>query len=244
MKLICFPTSGAPPTIVPAALQRDWMELTGGFAYRCLPLNIANAHGWLILNDAPFVARWDGGNGLDAIRVEQTETEAVRLLAASHFGYGVLTFQVNGLFRTEPGYDLWVTGPVNMIKDGIQPLSAVVETDWSPFTFTMNWRFTRKDAPVAFEHREPFCMIFPLKRGLVESVEPLIRPLDDDPRTAAAYRAWAESRQSFNRNLAVPGSPEQQQKWQKDYFRGTAPESSEAPSDHRTKIHVKPFTER
>ncbi len=241
MKLICYPTSGAAPAIIPAPVERAWMEKTAGFAYRCLPLNIANAHGWMILNDAPFIAQWNGGDALDSIAINQTRTEGVRLLGGSHFGQGILTFQINGLFRTEPGYDLWVTGPVNMFKDGIQPLSAVVETDWSPFTFTMNWRFTRKFTPVLFEHDEPICMIFPLKRGLVETVEAEIRPLDEDPDTRDAYYAWARSRETFNKNLKVTDSPEQQQKWQKDYFRGVVPNAGEAPADHRTKVQLKPF---
>lgn len=217
------------------------MEATGGFAYRCLPLNIANAHGWLILNDAPFLAQWSGGHGLDAVIIEQTQADGARLMASSHFGHGVLTFQIDCLFRTEPGYDLWVTGPTNMIKDGIAPLSAVVETDWSPFTFTMNWRFTRKSTAIAFEHREPICMIFPVQRGLLESVEPEVRPIGDDKRTEEAYQAWADSRTSFNKELTVKDSAARQQKWQKDYVRGTAPNWGKAPPDHRTKIQAKPF---
>ena len=241
MKLICYRISDDLPAIVPAPLERDWMEATGGFAYRCLPLNIANAHGWLILNEAPFVAQWSGGKGLDAVTIEQTQADGARLIATSHFGYGVLTFQIDCLFRTEPGYDLWITGPTNMIKDGIAPLSAVVETDWSPFTFTMNWRFTRKSTVVAFEHREPICMIFPVQRGLLESVEPEVLPISDDKRTEEAYRAWADSRTSFNKDLTVKDSAARQQKWQKDYVRGTAPSWGKAPADHRTKVQVKPF---
>jgi hypothetical protein len=57
MRLICYPTSGEPPKLIPAPFERDWMDRTrAGFAYRCLPLNIANAHGWLILNPVPFTA--------------------------------------------------------------------------------------------------------------------------------------------------------------------------------------------
>ncbi|MGK6315772.1 DUF6065 family protein [Neorhizobium sp. DT-125] len=33
------------------------------------------------------------------------------------------------LFRTEPGYDLYVTGPINRPKEAIAPLIGVVETD-------------------------------------------------------------------------------------------------------------------
>jgi hypothetical protein len=241
MRLICYPTSGEPPQLVPAAVERDWMERTdSGFAYRCLPLNIANAHGWLILNEAPFVAEWDGGTGLDAVVVQPTTGDA-NVLGSSHFGSGVLTFHVNGLFRTEPGWDLLVTGPFNRLKDAIQPLTGIVETDWSPFTFTMNWRFTRKFAPVSFERGEPFCMLFPVQRGIVEAIEPEFHALASDPEVAAAYAAWAESRRAFNEGLKIAGSPAQGEKWQRDYFRGSGRYGA-PPDDHRTRLRVKPFT--
>src|SRR5581483_9937743 len=133
--------------------------------------------------------------GLEAVRVRPVGEG--RPSAFSHFGAGVLTFSVKALFRTEPGYDLMVTGPLNEPKDGVQALTGVVETDWAPFTFTMNWKFTRRMPPVAFERDEPFCMFFPVRRGLVEQVEPEIRRLEDEPQTAEAYRRWAASRDGF-----------------------------------------------
>jgi len=240
MRLICYPTSGEAPKLVPAPVERDWMERTdSGFAYRCLPLNIANAHGWLILNEAPFIAEWSGGAGLDAVTVHPASSGGV-MLGSSHFGSGVLTFHVNALFRTDPSWDLLVTGPFNRPKDAIQPLSGIVETDWSPFTFTMNWKFTRKRTPVAFERDEPFCMIFPVQRGTVEEIEPEIRAFADDPEVEQAYKAWAESRDAFNAALKVKDSKAAAEKWQKDYFRGTDRYAA-TPPDHRTRLRVKPF---
>jgi hypothetical protein len=243
MRLICYPTSGDPPKLVPAPVERDWMERTdSGFAYRCLPLNIANAHGWLILNEAPFTALWNGDPGLDGVTVSAASPEGV-ILGSSHFGSGVLTFNLNGLFRTEPGYDLLVTGPLNRPKDAIQPLTGIVETDWSPFTFTMNWKFTRKLTPVAFERDEPFCMLFPVRRGEVEQVEPEIRPLAEEPGVCAAYTAWANGRKAFNEELKVVGSEAQTEKWQKDYFRGSD-RYGDSPEDHRTKLRAPGFVDR
>jgi Family of unknown function (DUF6065) len=240
MRLICYPTSGDPPKIVAAPVERDWMDRTDqGFAYRCLPLNIANAHGWHLLNPVAFVAQWNGASEAGAVDLFAHAADSP-LLASSHFGYGVLTFNVNALFRTEPGYDLLVTGPLNQPKDGIQPLTGMVETDWSPFTFTMNWKFTRKHSPIAFERDEPFCMIFPLKRGLVEEVEPEIRAIETDKEVCEAYFAWANSRRDFNKELRLAGSPAQAQKWQKDYFRGKASFGT-APGDHRTKLKLREF---
>ena len=259
MRLLCYPTSGEPPKIVAAPVERDWMGRTDqGFAYRCLPLNIANAHGWLLLNTIPFVAQWNGDAEVGGVGIYAHSAD-IPPLVSSHFGSGVLTFNVNALFRTEPGYDLMVTGPLNQPKDGIQPLTGVVETDWAPFTFTMNWKFTRKDSPIAFERDEPFCMIFPLKRGLVEEVEPEIRALETDREVCEAYSAWADSRRDFNKQLSLAGSPAQAQKWQKDYFRGTTPGRSRAEralgaemgsgipgvgtalGDHRTKLKLREF---
>jgi Family of unknown function (DUF6065) len=216
-------------------------DTEGAFAYRCLPLNIANAHGWMILNSAPFVAQWSGQASLDSIVIEATQTDDVRLLASSHFGHGVLTFDVNGLFRTEPGYDLWVTGPTNSLKDGIQPLTGVVETDWSPFTFTMNWKFTRKNAPIAFERDEPFCMIFPIPRGLIEKVEPEFHLIGLEPEVERAYASWANSRSAFNAELQIEGSEANARQWQKEYFVGHSVTGISAPSDHRTKLRARPF---
>jgi uncharacterized protein DUF6065 len=241
VKLICYPTSGERPNIIPAPLERDWMDVTeDGFAYRCLPLNIANAHGWFILNTVAFVAQWDGGNLLDSVSIKPVERESGNLIAISHFGYGVLTFHINGLFRTEPGFDLFVTGPFNMFKDGIQPLTGVVETDWSPFTFTMNWRFTRKLTPVAFDRDEPICMIYPVARGMIESVEPEFRSLEEDPKTRQSYLDWSARRLAFNEDLAQESSEAHREKWQKEYFRGYSTQSGAAP-EHRTKIRAKPF---
>ena len=62
----------------------------------------------------------------------------------SHFSHGVITFHTRlPVPHAQPGWSMWtVSGPPNHIKDGVQPLTALVETDWLPFPFTMNWIFT------------------------------------------------------------------------------------------------------
>jgi hypothetical protein len=86
---------------------------------------VANAHGWEILCSAAFSAIWDGRQTNDAIRLK-SEPEAVSP-AVSHFGGGILTFHIPCLFRTDPGVDLFVTGPVNRPKDAISALSGIIE---------------------------------------------------------------------------------------------------------------------
>jgi hypothetical protein len=242
LKIICYPTTDEAPRIIPASREREWMDTTvNSFAYRCLPLNIANAHGWCVLNDAPFTAVWDGQDGLDGIKVRHSEFEGMRMTASSHFGFGILTFQVPCILRTEPDYDLWVTGPTNMFKDSIQPLSALVETDWAPSTFTMNWRFTRRDTPVAFEKDEPICMFFPIQHSLIETVDPELRPLASNRQLQNEYLGWSSSRKAFLEEVRIEGSDANRKGWEKDYFRGLTKNGLSRADNHRTKLGLKPF---
>ncbi len=206
------------------------------FAYRCLPLDIANGHGWEILCPASFRASWDGRPAKEAVEVRPDPGGTAPALG--HFGGGVLTFHVPCVFETDPGVDLFVTGPLNRPKDAIAPLSAVVETDWAPYSFTMNWIFTRPGAEVRFEQGEPFCHIFPVARGALEAVEPELRPLSATPELEAQHRQWAESRITFNAELAqrTDGA------WQKGYFRGLGPGGEPAPvAGHRNRLRLQPF---
>ena len=145
---------------------------------------IANAHGWEIGLARDVRARWSGGPlttdlELDIAGPAPADGGAVALSA---FGSGILTFYIPALFRTEPGYNLWVTGPVNQFKDGVAPLSAVVETDWlTEYGFTMNWKITRPDAWIDFARGGAICLLFPVPRGLCEGFTPRLRRLADAP---------------------------------------------------------------
>ncbi len=47
MKLRCYALQPDPPQIRPAPITRAWMDrIPNHHAYRCLPLGIANSHGW------------------------------------------------------------------------------------------------------------------------------------------------------------------------------------------------------
>ena len=221
MDLICYVHPGWAPLIRPAPATRAWMDATPeSFAYRCLPLNIANAHGWEILSPCGFEAVWDGASGVEAVTVRPDDGADPRRLAVSLFGQGVLTFHVEAILRTAPGWNLWVSGSPNRQKDAIAPLSAVIETDWSPFTFTMNWRFTRPDTPVRFEAMEPFCFLFPVQRAAVEAFEPVFAPLGADPATAARFKAWSEARDAFHAKMQAEPPKAPADRWQKHYYRG------------------------
>jgi hypothetical protein len=244
MKLTAHVVDGHRVDIRPAPVERDWMDATDQrFAYRCLPLAIANAYGWEILCPSAFTAVWCGGERPDAIDVQAGDGAAAP--AISHFGQGVLTFHVPCLFRTEPGFDLLVQGPINRPKDAIAALTGVVETDWAPFTFTMNWKFTRPDTPVRFERGEPYCHIVPVRRGEIETVEPELRLLSQTPDLKRQLDAWTESRAKFLTDLQQPSSAAVAEKWQKHYYRGVDAGGQERlGAGHRTRLRVQPFSDR
>lgn len=241
-ELLCYLHPGWHPRIRPANPRRDWMDDTpDSFAYRCLPLAIANTHGWEVLSPLTFEARWNGGNGADAIEIRVLAGDREFEHPSSIFGHGVLTFHVFGLLRTSPGWNLWVGGPPNGIKDGIAPLAGVIETDWSPYTFTMNWRFTRANHWIRFDENEPFCCVFPVQRGLLEQIQPRLVPMAPDSDLMQQFQAWSRSRDAFQREMErnPPKSPAD--RWQKRYFHGKDMHDRCPASDHQTKLRLKPF---
>jgi hypothetical protein len=243
MSLTCFETTAERIRLRAAEPERAWMDASNeGFAYRCLPLVIANAHGWEILSPAAFEAEWTGSNEQNGVNITPLTPFGDYPPVMSHFGEGVLTFHVIGLFRTDPGVNLWVTGPVNRPKHAIQALSGVVETDWAVASFTMNWKFTAPGIKVRFEKDEPFCFFFPLRRGGLEEIQPEVKSISDaDRSTYDGYAAWHQSRAKFIGELQTIGSDANKARWERTYFQGARPDGKPGAGDHQTRIRVKPF---
>jgi hypothetical protein len=221
-------------------MDRDWMDAFGDrHPYRCLPLVMANTTGWEILCPCDFTATWNGGPLMGDIRIDvDDEFKKLDRLATSHFTRGVLTFHTGYLFRTEPGWDLWVGGPPNLIKDGLQPLTGIVETDWLPFPFTMNWHFTRPGM-VSFKKGEPFCFIMPVPHASVDQFEPIVKSLRDEPELEKEYHAWHASRSDFLKGLAERDAETIRQKWQRHYYQGRTPSGETLTEAHISKRRLK-----
>jgi hypothetical protein len=250
MKLECYFIGDSRPDIGPAGNRRDWMDATPErFAYRCLPLSIANAHGWVIRCGGGFEVTWNGGGRAGDVTVVPLGDGPVA--AEGHFGSGILTLRPGVIFRTAPGHNLWVTGPPNSFKDGIQPLSAVVESDWIPFPFTMNWKITRPDHTVRFEKGEPYCFFFPIRRGIPDSAEPEFKRLEDDPQLKAQYEHGHALRNfvehvKFLRERAGKDDPIANEKalsYQKWYMAGRMPDGSSSFDEHQKSLQLRPFKE-
>lgn len=232
-----YPGSGFGPE--PAPIARDWMDQAHlRFPYRCLPLVIANQGGWVLRSPAKFRAYWYGGPGKDDVEVRFDGPPDNRIM--THFGVGTITFSVPLLFRTPPGVNLWVKGPANHIKDGVQPLEGVIETDWVSSTFTMNWKITRVCEWVGFDKGEPFCMLVPVPRGLAEGLAPRLVPLKAEPVLERQYQAWQDSRAGFLKDLQALDPEAVKRGWQKDYFQGKTPAGGDF-DGHQTRLNLREF---
>lgn len=59
----------------------------------------------------------------------------------------------------------------------------MIETDWSPYSFTMNWRFTCANHPVRFEENEPIAFLMLVERAAIKGFTTRIAPIDEAPGT-------------------------------------------------------------
>lgn len=234
--------------IEPSPARREWMDATfKRLAYRCLPLVAANQAGWVIRSPASFTAVWSGKQDNRGVRIAYDSEAAARTnIAVSHFGGGVLTFVLPWLFRTSPGYGLLLRGPTNEPKEHAAALDAVVETDWSPYTFTMSWRLLRAETPVRFLQGEPVCLIQPFALDLLERFDCSVEPFAAAPaELRRGFQDFVE-RRSANIAVAEQGGYETQ----RDYYAGRFPDGAPARYSgedaanrptHRTGFALKPF---
>jgi hypothetical protein len=196
-------------------------------AYRCLPLSIANAHGWDILCPVAVAIDWNGGMRTEDMTVRPLQTmpdgKPVSAFCRSHFSSGIVTFHTDYIFRTDEEWDLLASGPFNSPKEGIYPLTGIMESNWLPYPFTMNWQFT-KPGTVVFEKDEPFCFVFPIKKQAVLDCVPEIRDIAEDPELGRQHDAFALSRNEFMRRFHAKDPEALRNPWLKYYFKGRHPD--------------------
>ena len=175
----------------PSPPRRHWMDELP-HAYKCLPLVIANQWGWQILSPADVVVTWDGDPKLTGLHVEV----APQYLPAikSQFGAGIVTFSPPWLFRTPPGWDLYLKGPSNRWKPNCVPLEGVIETWWLNYTFTLNWKLV-EPGTVYFARGESLGQLVPVPHATFHDSTAREAPIGAiEPRAAQELLEWQERR--------------------------------------------------
>jgi hypothetical protein len=185
---------GAGWGLRPSPSRRGWMD-EHDHAYHCLPLVIANQWGWQITCPTDVRATWDGGPGLDALRVEVDPQYGAAI--KSQFGTGILTFSPPWLFRTPPGWDLYLKGPSNRWKPNCHPLEGVIETWWLNYTFTVNWRLI-EPGTIEFAKGESIGQLVPVPHATFRDATATESPIGlAEPEAARELMAWLERRRQL-----------------------------------------------
>lgn len=226
-------------TLCPAPYQRQWMDETPGRgAYRCLPLTVANQAGWLVRGPFSFSATWNGAVEPEhSIRFQfDGDNTKAEQFVSSHFGNGIVTFRLPFLFQTPPGVGLLVRGAPNTPKINFHALEGLVETDWNPAPFTMNWKILESDKPVRFEALDAICFLQPFDLQLPEKLAAKQSKISGQPAIEQRFVQWRESRASFLKSEAVKNG-----QWQKDYFQGVNSAGEKVPQ-HRTAYRLSTFS--
>lgn len=180
--------------VVPLNKRRAWMNNTSkAFAYHCMPLTIANEHAWGVPSPGYFEAEWNGGPDQEDMNIYFDADSFSFEWVSSHFGNGVLTINVDFILKTERGISTYVRGMPNYFKRGIQPLDAIIETDWLPYTFTYNYIFTQPGR-VSFEKDEILFSFFPVRRTWIESFDLVEKNIQDNVEFYKKYKEYDAAR--------------------------------------------------
>ncbi len=220
--------------------RREWMDATPNkFAYRCLPLTIANQTGWIVRNPVGFWALWRGSRAAGAVEFQfDAAGHLWKDWVTCQFGDGIITWNTPFLFRTKPaGSRLLIMGPANHFKRNAHPLTAIIESDWISMSFTMNWKIMTPNEPVRFEYGEPLFQAIPIAGNVgadLENAKVTYQQLADDPEVHKSYTDWSDSRRKFHEQKAAGAV--KADGWQKDYFRGVDAQGREQTQTHQTKL--------
>jgi hypothetical protein len=183
------------PKIEQATPRREWMDKTPDkHPYKCIPVTRANAHGWTVRLPHDVVVLWDGGDQPGNLQVlEGLNMENGINMVDTSLGSGVLSFHPHALIKTPKPYNLYVTGAPNELVKGAVPLTGVVETWWSPYTFTMNWKIRYKNRPVLFPKGLGYVHFFPINSIDLENWSTVVKPISEHTHSAE-FMEWSEDR--------------------------------------------------
>ncbi len=129
MKLQCYALHDFAPRLIAAPAQRQWMdEFVDRHAYRCLPLSIANAHGWEALCPAKIEVEWNGGSTVGDVAVRALKAlpggQPIEHFCRSNFSRGIVTFHLDYISRNREHWRSTAAGRIRVAVDKfVHPLA-------------------------------------------------------------------------------------------------------------------------
>ena len=148
--------------------KRDWFI---DHAYFCLPLTMANQHGFILLAAYDFSVIWNGGESNQDVKVYHNEKDTNHQKISSHFGMGTFTIETPWAIRTPKGVNTLIMNPPNYYIDGIIHMSACVETDNLRRNFTFNLKITRPNFLIEIKKGTPIGYMLPYPRHFIDKYQ-------------------------------------------------------------------------
>jgi len=196
-------------------------------ALKCLPLMMACQYGYELLINEGFTITWNGGPNNSDTKVVWDDSHVQHRNIYINGGNGFFSILSNVILRTPIGVNTYITGPLNHFSAGIQPMTAIVETDWNIVRFAMNFKLMKPNRSVKFNAGEPYCRFFPIERKYEEKFTVSIERLADDKKEFDTYIKW--------QNAINEGKDTRSGK----YRDGLYPHGDECPiSDHQKKLLI------
>jgi hypothetical protein len=220
--LFDFADGHASKLIKKPSRKRNWFS---PHFYNCLPLAIGNQYGFEIVSAFDFNILWNGEN-------DRTDTNVSRILRqedtdtlygqsiGSDFGHGIVSIHTEIIFRTPPGVNLIVTGPINTVLPGITPLTGIVESDNIRNTFTVNLKVNQPNVLIHIPKGTPLATLIPIPRYFGDKFE-IKDFLDIFDKELFEEELIIYNKQSIRRtnsNIATDNGEEP--KMDRDYFSG------------------------
>ena len=130
---------------------------------------------------------------------------------------------------------------MNELKHGIQALSGILETDWSPYTSTMNWKFTQPGR-ARFCKGDSFAQISPIPARFVNNFSARIGHLQQErPDIHADMALWSQLRGDFLEKLRSRDPDTVKAGWQKLYYQGYYPDGVRKHCEHAIRLKPQEF---
>jgi hypothetical protein len=182
--------------------KRPYLDQThNSHGYLCQAVVSSHLAGWEILLPQDVEIIWDG--------VSDSSSEHVKVLSGGRLPNGMqlvqtdtanatITFNLNAIIETDSDHDIVLCGPPNFFVNGVEPMSAIIQTDWyshNPLQFC--WKINKPNEVVRFEAGTPFVFFFNRPKSLLENTDISVVQIGETiSRNMAEY---ADERQSFYR---------------------------------------------
>ena len=166
-------------------IKRDHLDNThSAHGYMCQPISTAGLHGWefVLTNDVKFI--WDGisdSSGEHVTILEGGKTPEGHIFVDTGTANATIAFQLNTVIETDQDHYVWLMGAPNYFIDGVQPMNALLQSDWYHFnSIQFCWKITRANEEITIPAGTPFLFMMNYPKSLIESTTFTMRDANEE----------------------------------------------------------------